>query len=46
VVRAVNGRVVRDVAELRRALAVSRDAAKLTVQGRGAASRVVVLELR
>jgi serine protease Do/serine protease DegQ len=46
VVRAVNGRVVRDVVELRRALATARDAARLTVQGRGAASRVVVLELR
>lgn len=46
VVRSVNGRVVRDVVELRRALAVSRDAARMTVQGRGAVSRVVVLELR
>jgi len=46
VVRAVNGRVVRDVVELRRALAVSRDAARMTVQGRGSAARVVVLELR
>ena len=46
VVRSVNGRVVRDVVELRRTLAASRDAARLTVQGRGSAARVVVLEVR
>jgi serine protease Do len=46
VVRSVNGRVVRDVVELRRALATARDAARMTVQGRGSAARVVVLELR
>lgn len=46
VVRAVNGQTVRDVSGLRRALAMSRDAARLTVQARGAASRVVVLEVR
>jgi serine protease Do len=46
VVRTVNGRAVRDVSELRRALGMSRDAVRLTVQGRGSASRVVVLELR
>lgn len=46
VVRAVNGRAVRDVSELRRALAISRDAARLTVQGRGSSVRVVVLDVR
>jgi len=46
VVRSVNGRVVRDVVELRRTLAASRDAARLTVQGRGSAARVVVLDVR
>ncbi len=46
VVRAVNGGAVRDVSALRRALATSRETARLTVQGRGSASRVLVLELR
>jgi serine protease Do len=46
VVRAVNGQVVRDVTALRRALAMSRDVARMTVQARGGASRVVVLEVR
>ncbi len=46
VVRSVNGTAVRDVAGLRRVLAMSRDVARLTVQARGAGSRVVVLELR
>jgi len=45
VVRAVNGTLVRDVAALRRALAASREA-RLTVQGRGSAARVVVLDGR
>jgi hypothetical protein len=34
------------VSELRRALAISRDAARLTVQGRGSSVRVVVLDVR
>jgi hypothetical protein len=46
VVRLVNGAAVRDVSGVRRALGTSRDAARLTVQARGAASRVVVLPLR
>lgn len=46
IVRSVNGVSVRDVTSLRRVLSTSRDAARLTVQGRGTASRVVVLELR
>lgn len=43
VVRSVNGVAVRDVAGLRRVLAASRDGARLVVQARGAAGRVVEL---
>ena len=43
VVRSVNGTSVRDVAGLRRMLAASREPARLVVQGRGAAGRVVEL---
>jgi len=43
VVRSVNGTAVRDVAGLRRALAASRDVARLVVQGKGSAGRVVEL---
>ncbi len=43
VVRSVNGTAVRDVAGLRRLLAASREPARLVVQGKGAAGRVVEL---
>lgn len=43
VVRSVNGTAVRDVAQLRRVLASLREPARLVVQGKGAAGRVVEL---